>query len=383
MMSNVIGLCLAFKGTNYGALLQSYATQFVIERYGYETEIMDYYPGRDRGLVPSPEAAVSVLIGKIRKTLNKSVPETLDQLHSDNKEGRIQAANLFRESKLHNIVAIHGYQELQDHSKKYKAVIVGSDQQWSPSVCFTHFRTLRFAPEGVKRVSYATSLGVSSYPWYVKRQAADFLNKIDYLSVREEQGKQIIQDICGREAEVVLDPTYLLTKDEWEELIPNKEATKPGYVFCFILGDNPGMKRLARKYADSKGLRIVSILSNEVNADDSGYSDEIIIGQPPETFINLIRNADAVFTDSFHGLAFSIINEKQVYVTYRIRKGTGSRNSRIDNVLEKMGIQGQLIKDPLNGKFIESTIDYSSLQIRLNRLRQESICFLEKALEIN
>lgn len=382
-MSDAIGLCLAFKGTNYGALLQSYATQFVIERYGFETEILDYYPGRDRGLVPSPEAAVSVLIGKIRKTLNKSVPETLDQLHSDNKEERIQAANLFRESKLHNIVTINGYQELQDHSRKYKAVIVGSDQQWPPTVCFTHFRTLRFAPKDVKRASYATSLGVSSYPWYVKRQAADFLKKIDYLSVREEQGKQIIQDICGREAEVVLDPTYLLTKAEWEELIPNKEVTKPGYVFCFILGDNPGMKRLARKYADSKSLRIVSILSNEVNVDDSNYSDEILIGQPPETFINLIRNADAVFTDSFHGLAFSIINEKQVYVTYRIRKGTGSRNSRIDNVLEKMGIQGQLIKDPLNGKFIESTIDYSSLQIRLNRLRQESICFLEKALEIN
>ena len=381
-MSNIVGLCLAFKGTNYGALLQSYATQYIIDRYGLETEILDYYPGKDRGLIISPEGLVYVLIGKVRKVFSKDVPERLDQIHIVNKEHRIQAANYFRESRLHSIVEIHGYEQLHDYSKKYRVVIVGSDQQWNYNVCYTYFRTLRFVPKGVKRASYATSMGVSSYPWYVRRLAADFLKKIDNLSVREEQGKQIVHRMCGRTAEVVLDPTFLLTKTEWEELIPHKTIREPGYLFCFILGDNPAMKRKAREYADRNNLIIVSILSNEVNVNDSEYSDDILIGQSPEEFVNLIRGADVIFTDSFHGLAFSLINEKQVYVTYRIRKNTGSRNSRIDNVLEKIGLLKQLIKDPAKDKFVESKIDYSEVNKTIEQLRRESLAFLEKAIGI-
>lgn len=382
-MSRMIGLCLAFRtATNYGAILQAYATQQVIEGYGFRTEIIDYVPGSDKGIIKSPEYYLAQVIKKTKGMTHRNQPEALDELHKKNLEERKRQTEKFRLSRLHGIIHIEGYESLVQHAGLYKAVLVGSDQLWPPNVAFTYLRTLRFAPKGVRRISYATSMGVSSYPWYVKRQAARFFKEIDCLSIREEQGKRIIKDICGRDARVVLDPTYLISKKKWEALIPPVKEIADEYVLLYFLGDNPEMKKAAKHYASAKGLRVVSIMSSESNADDSPYADEILTGKGPEQFLNLIRNAACVFTDSFHGFAFSVINEKQVYVTYRVRKGTQSRNSRIDNIVEKFGLEDRLIKDPAAlGSVKDSEIDYAAVREKLAALRQDSLSFLESALD--
>ena len=155
---------------------------------------------------------------------------------------------------------------------------------------------------------------------------------------------------------------------------------KSGYVLCFILGDNSSMKDIARSYAHDNNLRLVCILSNEVSTNDTEYDDEVLIGQTPEAFINLIRNADCVFTDSFHGFAFSIINEKQVFVTYRIRKGTPSRNSRIDNIVNMFNVQHRLISEPQKGLPNVRPIDYVKVNRIIEEKRLYSLNFLEGAL---
>ena len=379
-MGDKIGLCLAFKGTNYGALLQAFATQQMVERFGFRTEILDYLPGSGRKMVPAPEAVLSRLIEKYKRIKNRPEKEQLDALHTENKKQRAEAAADFRRHCLHSIVPVKGYEALTEQAHQYRAVIVGSDQLWPPTVAFTYFRTLRFVPRGIRRISYATSTGVSSYPWYVKRKAADFMKAIDCLSVREQAGREIVKSVCGRDAKVVLDPTYLFTKEEWEDLIPQDKTVQDGYVFCFFLGDNPKMKTIAKRYAQERGLRIVAVLSNEVCVDDS-YADEILIGQRPDQFLNLIRNAECVFTDSFHGFAFSVINKKQVYITYRTRKGTQSRNSRIDNIVEKFGMEDRLIKDPSSLESLDdSETDYDIVNKKLCELRKDSLAFLTTAL---
>lgn len=375
-----IGLTLAYKGTNYGALLQAYATQFSIERLGHETEIIDYTSGKDRGLILSPLAIGYFGIYKVKSILaNKSVIDE-DAFHEENKKSRKAIADDFRKRRLKNIVKVIGKNNLINHSKSYDAVLVGSDQLWPPEVGFTYFHTLQFAPTGVRRISYATSMGVSEYPWYVKHADSAFLNKIDYLSVREEQGRKIIKEISGRDAKVVLDPTYLITKDEWETLIPKRRIINEKYVFCFFLGDNPDMKSLARRYASKHNLKVVCIVSNEVSVDDSSYADCLLINQSPEDFINLIRFADCVFTDSFHGFTFSIINQVQVYVSYRVMKGLKSRNSRIDNIVNTFEIPNRLIKNPESGFLPEEKIDYDQVTQILCRKRKESLEFLKDAL---
>lgn len=380
---NGIGLCIAFKGANYGALLQSFATQYELDKRGIYTEIIDYTRGKNNKYIFSPEAFVFLSIKKLYMFLDAKFGKKvkLDELHIRNKAERAEIAADFCRRRLHNIISLNGYDELTNHAKTYKAVMVGSDQMWPPDVSFSNYLSLMFAPEGVRRISYATSTGVEKYPWYVHRQARVFLNKIDFLSVREQKGYEIIKKITGRDAKIVCDPTYLISKIEWEKIIEKREIVPKGYVFGFFLGCNAKMKALVRKYADEHNLRVVCILSNEVCEDDTIYADEILTGQTPEDFINLIRNAECVFTDSFHAFTFSVINEKEVYVSYRVKKGVRPRNQRIDNIVKKFGVENRLVKDPDNYTFDSESIDYTRVTAIVEEFRKESTKFLEAAIE--
>ncbi len=377
-----IGLCLAFKGANYGALLQSFATQYVLDKRGVYSEILDYTRGESNKYIFSPEAFIYLSVKKVflffDAKFGKKTP--MDDLHRRNKAERFDIARDFCRRRLHNIVKINGYDELTARAERYKAVMVGSDQLWPPDVSFSNYLSLMFAPEGVRRISYATSTGVEKYPWFVYRQARVFLNKIDYLSVREQKGYDIIKKITGRSAEIVCDPTYLISKDEWCTIIEKKDIVPSGYVFGFFLGCNAKMKALTRKYADQHNLRVVCILSNEVVENDTFYADEILTGQTPEDFINLIRNAECVFTDSFHAFTFSVINEKEVYVSYRVKKGVRPRNQRIDNIVKKFGVENRLVKNPDDYVFDTNPIDYERVTAVVDAFREKSTRFLEEAV---
>lgn len=380
-MNLKIGLSLAYKATNYGTLLQAFSLQYILEQYGATTEIIDYHPKWDKGLIFSPESIIFIIFKKLSKKKKKR-EEMVDTLHEKNMIMREQVAKKFIHNRLKNIIEIIGYRNLKAKAGEYDCVIVGSDQLWLPEVSFTYFRTLRFVPRGIKRVSYATSLGVDKYPWYVRRLAGRFLKEMDSISVREEQGKKIIRSVSGRDAKVVLDPTYLLDKKKWEKIIPCEKVVTGSYYLCYFLGDNPGMKSKIRFYANKYHMKIVAILSNEVNVDDSFYADKILIGQSPEQFVNLIRNAECIFTDSFHGFAFSVINEKKVYVTYRDRKGKESRNSRINNIIDKLGLEERLVTNYDEFEYEDKAIDYADVNSRIDILRKESIKFLEQSLGI-
>lgn len=388
MSNKKIGLCMTFQGSNYGQLLQSYALQQKIDDLGYETEIIQYRSGKDKGIkisYASVYVSVCTIANALRRKLLKNEKnriEEYDTSHRENIYKRNDAADEFRKNRFHDVTEINGYTNLVKKSKDYSAVVVGSDQIWLPDVAVTNFYTLRFVVPEVTRISYATSMGVSSYPNYAKKPAADYWRKIDYLSVREEQAKNVIKEIAGVDAKVVADPTYLLTAEEWEERIPIEKVIEPNYILCYFLGNSQPMKKYARKFADKKGLRLVSILSNECNSDDNEFADEVLIGKSPEEFINLIRNSEYVLTDSFHGLAFSVINEKQFYIFYRNRTDVKqSRNSRIDNIVKTWGLENRLIKNSEKEQIDESVIDYSRVSDIRNRFREESLDFLRGALE--
>lgn len=379
-----IGLCLAYNGTNYGMLLQAFATQYILDNMQCKTEIINYVSGKDKGIKISG-GAIYIGIGMILKKLKKNFfinKENYDEIHLSNIKQRKIVSEVFRDKYLHDIIKINGYNNLKKYSKRYYAVLVGSDQLWTPQNAFTNFYTLRFANESVRRISYASSMGVSSYPKYCLKQAADYWEKIDYLSVREEQAKEIINSNSNANPVVVLDPTYLISYEQWLQIIPNEREIKEKYLLCYFLGKDINTQLCVKKYAMLKKLKIVSILSNETVSDDKTFADLVLIGKSPNEFINLIRNAECIMTDSFHGLAFSIINHKQFYVFYRKRKDVkGSRNSRIDNIVKTWGVEDRLIKEPINYIFNDKEIDYEIVSSKVERLRKDSIMFLKNAIK--
>lgn len=378
-----VALCLAYTGQNYGMLLQAFATQTIIENLGWDTEIIDYH----RTGLKKIRISYGLLVSeakKIGKKLSgkKEVSTVLDANHQKNAEMRKQTAEQFRKRRLHNIISIQGIDMLEEYAKKCASVLVGSDQQWLPDIAFSNFRTLRFVPNNVNKVSYATSLGVSEYPNYCKKEAAQFLKRIDHISVREESGKKIIEELVDNDVTVVLDPTYLLTREEWLALIPYvRQYTEP-YLLCYFLGENKKAQEIARLYAKEHGLKVISIMSDEVCADEYSFSDCVVTGEGPETFVNLIRGAECVMTDSFHGIAFSVINQRPFYVFYRKRNGVQSRNTRIDNILTTWGVNDRLIQgqsDVTKAK----PIDYEKIQVVMDALRDKSLDFLANALNNN
>lgn len=379
----VIGLSIAFKGQNYGQLLQAYSTQVILEKLGHKTEIIDYKREGFKGVRFTPWLLVSESKKKIATIKKqKRTTDNLDQLHKDNIAQRKQAAEEFRKNRLKNVVKCIGNDQLVERGKTYDAALVGSDQCWLPESCFGNLRTLRFVPDNVRKVSYATSLGVSEYPLYCRSSAKQFLSRFDHISVREEQGKKIVEGLVDKKVEVVLDPTYLLTKAEWEELIPVEREISQDYVLCFFIGNNKWSKEAAAEFGRSKGLKVVSIMSDESSSDiDETFADEVITGASPERFVNLIRNATYVFTDSFHGVAFSVINEKQFFVSYRhSTTSADSRNSRIDNILKTWNLQNRLITPDNTQSLSGADINYVDVKTIMDVKRSQSMQYLENAL---
>ena len=382
-MKKKIGLCLAFSGQNYGMLLQAFATQQIVEKLGYDTEIIDYTRTSGKHVRFTPWLLVyNIKKNKKKKARKKIAKPVLDAVHKENAEQRKRASDLFRKEYLHDVAEVKGIEALEERALDYDGVLVGSDQQWLPDVAFSNFRTLRFVPDKINKISYATSLGVSEYPLYVRSSARQFLKRIDHISVREEQGKKIINGLGIDNVEVVADPTYLFTKEQWLELIPDRKVVDGPYVLCYFLGKADEEKAAIKRLAEKRGVKVVSIMSDEAVTDsDEKYADVVVKGEGPETFINLIRHAETVYTDSFHGLAFSVINERDFIVTYRVREGAVSRSSRIDNILALWGLQDRLCTEKTPEAFDKGPIDYKAVRERVEEKRTASLKFLENALK--
>ena len=390
MEKRKVGLLLAYKSTNYGAQLQAWATQHVIESLGFDTEIIEYknrYPFESLNIGHGVlrHLYVSYRNKKVRQRTRR-VDKT-DELAYNNSVTREGIYKDFIKRRLHNIRFYVGKKDLTENVSTFSAVLIGSDQKWLPGACYGMMSSLSFVPKGVRSISYATSLGVSEYPRYCWRSSMKMWSRMDCLSVREKQGADIIHQICGDiDVSVVVDPTYLLTTQQWEQLVPVKKLSNKEYMLCYFLGNDVQSKEYARQYADRNGLHLISILSNESTSEiDKSFADELITNATPEDFINWIRGAEIVFTDSFHGLTFSVINHKQFYVFYRKRDDAKlSRNSRIDNILTLWRLEQRLIVDYCvqEGKDGEkcSKIDYDIVDKLVSVERTKSMEYLKNAL---
>ncbi len=389
MENKLIGLELAYRTTNYGAQLQAFATQQVIERMGFTTRIFNHakqfsLASHNFGPGILYNAYLNMKTTRIRKNTRVDIS---DEAYLQNRDARKKSSQQFIQDRLKGVTHLLSYGELVKVAETMKAVIIGSDQKWTPGFCYQKINSLNFAPKGVRRISYATSLGVSAYPGYCRFLSKRMWERIDFLSVREKQGAIIIKDICGDiPVEVVVDPTYLLTKDEWEVLVPPQKMLDTPYVFCYFLGNNDESKKSARRFADKHNLKLVSVLSDESYSPyDQVFADELVKGASPEDFINWIRGAEYVFTDSFHGTAFSVINGRQFFVFYRKRPDAKlNRNSRIDNILALWQIPDRLLTDDVDwDSFHYNSIDYGEVNLIVAQERERSLGYLTKALSFN
>ena len=344
-----VGLCTRYDNRNYGSMLQAFATQIAIEKLGHSCELIRYtkqYNVFDL-IKQAPRVLNGGSIAEIQaKLINTYRSRTYPEINRLRKQ-RDRCFDNFRDKVFTSLSREYvGYDNLREGSNGYNAVVVGSDQLWLPVGLGTNFYNLQFVADGIRRVSYATSFGVSNIPWYQRSRTADYLRKINYLSVREDSGAKICQEIAGVKAKVVVDPTLLLTKDDWYNYIPDECPVTERYIFCYFLGNNDDCRREAKKLSKISGLPIVTLRHlDEIVHTDEAFGDIAPYDIDPWGFVNYIRHAEFVLPDSFHGTVFSIIHHKDFITFYRFKLQNGqSTNSRIDSLLSNLGLQDRLYK---------------------------------------
>lgn len=378
----IIGVCLELKNNNYGSMLQSYATQVVLTEYGVKFELISY----------KKDYTPLFVIKSLPRFFNKYVlQDKLNEIkkkqfikdHPEVKESvtkREAAFDSFREKYFcAPIVTYLGYHELKTKSEKYSAFISGSDQLWSPSGLPSNFYNLKFTYDEATRISYASSFGVKKIPWYQRSRTKDYLNRMTYISCREQSGKEIVKQLIGKNVPVVCDPTMLLTSKQWDALIGNKITTEGKYIFSYMLGGNREHRKQVEKLSEITGLPIVSI--HQFLEADLNFGDIEIQDAGPVEFVNLIKNAEYVCTDSFHGSVFSIIYHKKFIIFNRYDETSStSKNTRIDSLCFTLGLTNRRFSGSIFEN-INEPIDYMTIDLMLESFRNESRRYLEEALD--
>lgn len=384
-MIKKIGCVIAYKKnhTNYGTSLVGYALLKKLQQLGYDIEVVNYikHPTfREKAIIAINQFRV---VG-IKQFIKRFIPHPSNANYVEGISMRTASVESYKKCKIEPLFHSYvGYKDLCEGSKNYDAVVVGSDQVWLPQGLRTKFYNLLFVDDNVRKISYASSFGVSEIPKFQKKDTAYYLNRFYAISVREQRGKEIVQELSTKQAIVVADPTLLLDAKEWEEEIKDSHITEnEPYIFCYFLGRNTEARKAANELRTITGYKIVTLRHmDEFIPEDEMFGDEAPYEVDPNDFVKYISKAAFVCTDSFHCTAFSIQFHRKFMTFYRFQSNEkGGRNSRIDSLFNVLSIPQEHIYSG-NMMNINSLIDWESVDNRLLELRQKSISFLKNALQ--
>ena len=362
-----IGIMTWFKHNNYGTVLQAYALQKKINSLGNEAEIINYST-------------------RIRKTMfhemnfhfiiKKLSYEFFHQRYHQNNSNTKKLFDDFRNNYLNISKECDNHNELKQVGESYDKIVCGSDQIWNPNFFDKHY-FLDFIEDSSKKISYAPSIGVSTIEKAeIKDKMSQYLNMFSSISIREEQGKACIKELCSKKVEVVLDPTLLLSKEEWIKLLELKN-NKEAYILCYFLGNNKNYVKRAKKISQKLDLPIKVLPTTTLITKFN--SDEIIFDCGPKEFVEKIYNSSFVLTDSFHGLIFALNFEKKFCALKRFNNQSNSQNSRIFNILKKFNLEDRIYD---NNCYLNQ-IDFAKVNKTLTKERNNSIAYLKKSLNIS
>jgi hypothetical protein len=382
--AKTVGLATCFLN-NYGACLQAYALQQMIEELKYKCYIINYNPPEgyiqpSRGVRKFAKQCLNMLpVGCIPKRYRDYFAS--GRYGFDRQFEKFRTRHLKFDSK-----RIRDEKGIIQNPPEMDLYVCGSDQIWNPVFYGGNnpVYLLQFVPEGKRRIAYAPSIGLSEFPEEYRLDFRFNLQKFDVLSVREESGRRIVEDVCGVSCKCVLDPTLLYGADRWSSL---SEASSirmdEPYMFCYIFGDREYEYELAEALSQAANLPVVAIPFND--RWDRFPGVKLIRSAGPQDFLKLIQHAQLVITDSFHATAFSINYHKNFWTLYRdSAENKAGMNSRIINILELLGLQGRLLDEHAEASRsvnVDEQICWGDVDEKITILRKDSIDYLKNALK--
>ena len=368
-----IGIITIHKINNYGSVFQAYALQKVCEDLGYKAEIIDYN---------FPNEAHSNNKYAVRR-VQSNEPHWIKMIYALALIRQHKSISAFVDKYQHlSAKQYNSPEELKSDAPQYDVYITGSDQLWNPRFCNGDPAfMLHFAPDGALKISYAASISANRLPDELHPLYKELLGRYSHIAVRENSGVQVIKDITGKDATVVLDPTLLLNKEQWNAIAAPKRQFKKKYILCYFLNYTfnafPYVDELAQYMHKQTGYEIVRVARppHHLGVPHTHYK----VGASPEEFLALVRDAEMVLTTSFHGTAFAVNYGKPVFSVVQDRNASDSRQV---SLMHNLGLDEQVlsVKDAMPDRRLFG-YDVNAEQVRLEDLRKTSTEYLQKAIK--
>ncbi len=306
---------------NYGSLLQSYATQRIFEKLGLDVEFIDYtrYDERAENLAKTHVKGKKWDKNFIFRTIYTLI-QTWNYSHM------YKVFKKYRKGFINETKQEYGdIEELRKNPPSADLYCTGSDQIWG-KIGKSKYDLAYFLDfvKDKRCISYAASFGKEKIDLDLEKKLPQLLKKYAYVLVREDSAKRIVQK-CGKEpVEQVLDPTFLLNKEEWEDLADKKNKYN-NYVLVYQLHNNKAFNKYAKKFAKVHNKKLLRLSPSIYHKSRGG---KLIYLPNQYEFLSYFKNADYILTDSFHATAFSIIFNKKF-----INISPGETSTRITSIL--------------------------------------------------
>ena len=360
------GLVTFYHIHHYGALLQAAATERAVESLGGACEIIDYYVNQNNDLFRKPTGVGS------------AAADVHTALHYKALRDRYQRFERF--SKDHLRISGHRFEsleELRSAELPYDLILSGSDQIWNPKI----FPDGRFDPvffgafSTRRKIAYAPSFGVPHIPEGMEEELRSYLEQFSHISVRERQGREIVKEITGKDVPVVLDPTLLLTAEQWSAMAVPPDRSG-GYILCYCISKPGALAPYIQRLAEETGLPVVQLCGIRQKVHPKAAC---VLDAGPSEFLGLFQNASYVCTNSFHGTVFSVQFQKPFFTAVAPSELAAPESSRTFSILSRLGLTERIIGTGATAG-LDATIDWADVDRRLRAARQSSLDYLRAAL---
>lgn len=368
-----VGIITFHESDNFGTCLQAYALLKSIQLLGYDPQIINYKRHISK-------KAKNSLVKRIAYTFKEYGLSNLTKIAKVNeaKNARKEKFEKFRKDYLiYSLDSYMNFEELKTLANEYDAFIVGSDMVWcADRVDDLKVYLLEFADRG-KSIAYSPSFGSSEIPRAMEGIYKNGLSKIGFLSCREKSGVELVKELSQRQAAYTVDPTLLLSPGMWNRIVV-WEKKNFNYILVYMFEGRPNwLTPLIKKVAKSYSAQVIEIPMS--NKQWCAQADKCPEEYGPQEFVTLFSNASFVFTNSYHGLMFSLIYNIPFFAVKRENKRWGLFEDRLTDTLREYNCLDRLIDRASSVEKYD--MDYSRICEAINRRSAESKCYLDNALK--
>lgn len=375
---------------NVGGVLQCLGLYRQIQKMGMEPFVIDYRPWYHAAKYFSWNPVFYLawkkqeflrsqrvgLQGRIKAGMKMIAGGILGNLQFPKNKKRAERFEQFRKAHLSQSRRYRSLRQLQRVPPAYENYICGSDQIWNINLTdgvFDPAYFLKFGPRETRRIAYAVSAGETDLS-SVAVQYREAVRELDTILFREKKDRETSGKLLGKDSRVVPDPTFFLTGDEWASFESPVRAEKP-YIFVYTVLKSEKVSRLVADLTTKHNVNVIDGSVHEYMKGNEHYRYDPYCG--PGEFLNYIRNAEFVITNSFHGTAFSLIYHKNFLVICNSK-----RNERMQEILKLLGLEDRMVADCVPETVLSvREPDYTDVEYRLAAERERSSDLLLTAMQ--